>query len=194
MAVLGLTGSIGAGKSTVMRQFASLGAAVLDCDRVVHDLYENEALSQVAEHFPEAQVEGKIHRGKLAEHIFSNPERKARLEAIIHPLVQAKARAFREANAGKVVVFEIQLLFEAKANENPAYGITHTLMVDAPREQRLARALRSRPQLTPERFAQIDSSQMPPEEKRKRADFIIHNEDGADTLAQVRQILARIGA
>lgn len=190
--VIGLTASIAAGKTTVSEIFRSHGALVIDCDKIVNDLYlSQEGIGIVKNAFPEAVIEDKVSKELLRKHAFATAESKARLESLIHPIVQAEVKKFIQEHPQDLIVIEIQLLFESKADKNPAYAIDYTVVVDAPKERRRERALRSRAYLNEEIFDKIDSQQMPHEEKKRRADFVIDNFDGADVTDQVREIISK---
>jgi dephospho-CoA kinase len=193
--VIGLTGSIAAGKSSVADKFREAGAVILDCDKVVAELYDNDAelLAIFKNKFPEAVEDNKISKKLIKEKIFGTPKFKE-LEESVHPLVRKKAAEFVAANQGKLIVLEIQMLFESGAINQPEYAIDYTVVVDAPYEQRFQRSKTTRDWLTEDDFKRMNAKQMSPEEKKARADFVIENSDGTDPTNQVREIIAKTKA
>jgi dephospho-CoA kinase len=186
--VLCLTGSLGMGKSTAAKFFAEAGVPVHDSDAVVHALYEGEAVAAIAAAFPGTTFDGKVDRGKLAAKVIDDKAALARLEAIVHPLV-AKARdkflADAQARGSPVVVLDIPLLFEI-GGEGSCDAV---VVVSAPADMQRARAF-ERPGMTEEKFATLLAKQVPDEEKRRRADFIVDSSRDFDyARAQVRDIL-----
>jgi dephospho-CoA kinase len=190
MMVLGLTGSIGMGKSTVAKMFAEEGAPAFDSDAAVHQLYSKggAAVAAVAAEFPTAIRDGAVDRTLLSPLVLDNPAALKRLEQIVHPFVRQAQVDFAEAQRAKgaaVVVFDIPLLFEGK-NADLFDAIA---VVSAPPDVQRARVL-ARPGMNPEKFEQILARQMPDEEKRARADFVIDTGGELDaTRAQVRAVL-----
>lgn len=187
--VLGLTGSIGMGKSTVSRMFADEGVPVYDADAVVHRLQgaEGELVAAIEAHFPGTTGPDGVNRNSLAERVLGAPDELARLEALIHPAVARERDAFLAAHAGApVVVLDIPLLFEKGAADT----VDKIAVVSADEETQRLRTL-TRPGMTPEKFLRILSHQLPDEEKRARADFVIPTDCSLDeTRASVRHILA----
>jgi dephospho-CoA kinase len=184
---LGLTGSIGMGKSTTSQMFAEFGVPVYDADRAVHDLYRGEAGPLIEQAFPGTTENGMVDRAKLGEAVLGHSERLARLEAIIHPLVQAAEKRFVEDNERKgepLVVLDIPLLFEAGG----ARRVDRILVVSAPEHVQKQRVL-GRPGMTRRKFEAIVANQMPDEEKRRRADFVIDTSLGLD---QAREAVAGV--
>ena len=178
MIVLGLTGSIGTGKSTTAAMFADLGVPVHDADATVHDLYRTDAVAPVAARFPEALSGGVIDRKALSAVLAGAPERFAELEAIIHPLVRAREEAFLETarrNATPLVLLDIPLLFETGG----AGRVDKVVVVTCDPEIQRQRVL-GRPGMTEEKFQLILSRQMPDKEKRRRADFLIDTGRGLE--------------
>lgn len=176
--VIGLTGSVGMGKSTVAARLKALGIPVCDADAEVHALYEGAAVAPIEQAFPGTTADGRVDRQRLSKALLADPSGFKRLEAIVHPLVQAAERAFlhRAAAAGAtLVVLEIPLLFETGGDAR----CDVTLVVSAPADVQRARVL-ARPGMTPEKLAAILSRQMPDAEKRRRADFLV---DTGTTLA-----------
>jgi len=190
--VLGLTGSIGMGKSTTAEIFKKRGIPVFDADATVHALYRGEAAAQIEAAFPGTVRDGAVDRKRLGESVFNNPQALARLEAIVHPLVRERRDAFLQ-EAGdkgkKLVVLDIPLLMETKAAE-----VDHTLLVTAPESVQRERLL-ARPGMTNEKLAAILARQMPDAEKRARADFIIDTSLGLEAAeASVDEILRKLRA
>ena len=167
---LGLTGSIGMGKSTTAGFFAALGIPVWDADAAVHRLYAQggAGAAAIAALCPSAVSHGAVDRAALAEWIVRDPAALAQIEAAIHPLVAADRTAFLAAAAGDLVVLDIPLLFETGADA----GLEATLLVTAPPSLQHARVL-ARPGMTEARFRAILARQMPDPEKRARATHII---------------------
>ena len=186
--VLCLTGSLGMGKSTAAKFFAETGAPVHDSDAVVHALYEGEAVPLIEAAFPGSTSAGKVDRNKLAAMVLHDDAALARLEAIIHPLVTASRERFlaeAQARGAPVAVVDIPLLFETAAQSQ----CDAVVVVSAPAEIQRRRAL-DRPGMTEEKLAALLSKQMPDEEKRRRADFVVDSSQEFDqTRAQIRDIL-----
>jgi dephospho-CoA kinase len=191
MIVLGLTGSIGMGKSTTARMFADEGVPVHDSDATVHKLYKGEAAPVVEGLFPGTTVEGKVDRERLAKAVVGNPDALKKLERAIHPLVRRDADRFVEEHRSKgtpLVVLDIPLLFETGGTGR----VDKVLVVTAPAEVQRARVL-ARPGMTEEKFEKILSRQVPDGEKRRRADFLIDTSHGMDAARQaVRGIIDQL--
>jgi dephospho-CoA kinase len=189
MIVLGLTGSIGMGKSTVAKMFADEGVAVFDADAAVHRLQgpEGALVEQIEAHFPGTTGPEGVDRGALAERVLGEPEALRRLEALVHPAVAREREAFlAEHDAAPLVVLDIPLLFEVGGSEK----VDRIVVVSAPVEVQRERVLR-RPGMTEEKFERILARQLPDEEKRARADFVISTAGPKDeTRRAVRRILA----
>jgi dephospho-CoA kinase len=173
MLVVALTGSIGMGKTTVAARLRQLGIAVFDADAEVHALYEygGAAVAPIEAAFPGTTVDGRVDRDKLSKALLQNPSGFARLEGIVHPLVQAAERAFLKAEAAKgagMAVLEIPLLFETGGEAR----VDAVIVVSAPTEAQRERVL-GRPGMTPEKLAQMLGRQVPDAEKRARADFVV---------------------
>jgi dephospho-CoA kinase len=185
---IGLTGSIGMGKSTTAEIFRQAGVEVLDSDRIVHDLYRGAAVAPIEAAFPGVTVHGAVDRGKLAERVLADPEALRRLEAIVHPLVWAARDAFlkeQEEKGARIVVYDVPLLFETGAEKS----VDAIVVVSAPEDVQKARVL-ARPGMTEEKFAAILAKQVPDAEKRARADFVVHTEKGLESARdQVHGIL-----
>jgi dephospho-CoA kinase len=191
MFVLGLTGSLGMGKSTTARFFAEEGVPLHDADAAVHRLYEGEATPLIEAAFPGTTSGGRVDRDKLAKKVLGDSAAIKRLETIIHPLVgRAEARFLDEAarKDAAVVVLDIPLLFETGADRR----CDAVVVVSAPADVQRARAF-ERPGMTEEKFQAILAKQMPDAEKRARADFVVDTSKGLDAArVQVREILGRI--
>ncbi len=188
MFVIGLTGSLGMGKSTAARFFAEQGVPVHDADAVVHRLYAGEAAPAIEAAFPGATTGGKVDRNRLAALVLDDPAALKRLEAIVHPLVQAAERALladAEARGEKIAVLDIPLLFETGADQR----VDAVVVVSAPAALQQSRVL-GRPGMTMDKLDAILTRQMPDAEKRRRADFVVDTSGDFDvTRAQVRAIL-----
>lgn len=189
--VLCLTGSLGMGKSTAAKFFAEEGVAVHDSDATVHALYEGEATPLVEAAFPGSTNGGKVDRNKLAAMVLNDKAALARLEAIVHPMVTASREKFlgqAQARGAKIVVFDVPLLFETKAER----GCDAVVVVSAPPEIQRKRAF-ERPGMTDDKLAAILAKQMPDTEKRGRANFIVDSSQSFDhTRAQIRDILRKV--
>jgi dephospho-CoA kinase len=186
--VLGLTGSIGMGKSTTGKLFAEAGVPVHDSDEAVHRLYAGEAAPLVEAAFPGTTVNGVVDRARLSKQVVGDPEALARLEAIVHPLVRADADRFvarHRAAGAPLVILDIPLLFETGGTGR----VDKIAVVSAPLEIQRERVL-SRPGMTPEKFEAILARQTPDAEKRARADFVIDTGDSIE--AARRQVEAII--
>ncbi|WP_376709539.1 dephospho-CoA kinase [Pseudochrobactrum lubricantis] len=191
MIKLGLTGSIGMGKSTTAQIFADRGVPVYDADAVVHQLYQSEAVPLIAEAFPEAVIDGQVDRKILSASVLGKPDELKKLENIVHPLVHAKEQQFlrdAEAKGAKLVVLDIPLLFETGGT----HRVDKILVVSAPYEMQRERVL-SRENMTEEKFQSILARQMPDAEKRAKADFIVDTgQDKEFARQQVSEILEKL--
>ena len=192
MFVLGLTGSIGMGKSTTAKMFAEEGVPVQDADVVVHRLYEGEATAAIEAAFPGTTKDGKVDRVELGERVLGDADAIKRLEAIVHPLVAPGPRpAFwprPSAVAAVVAVLDIPLLFETGGDD----AGDAVVVVTAPADTQRARAL-ERAGMTEQKLAAIMAKQMPDAEKRHRADFVVDTSQGIRAArAQVREILKQL--
>jgi len=188
--ILGLTGSIGMGKTTTAGLFAGAGAPVYDADAAVHRLYAQggAAVGPIAEAFPKAVVDGSVDRARLSAEVLGNPDALRRLEAITHPLVFLDRARFLQAAAeadAPVAVIDVPLLFETGSER-----LTHAVaVVSAPPEVQRARVL-ARPGMTPEKLDAILARQTPDADKRARADFVIDTGSGLEPARQaVTEIL-----
>jgi dephospho-CoA kinase len=190
--LLGLTGSIGMGKSTTAEMFVEQGVPVWDADATVHRLYApgGAAAPALAQDFPEAVRAGAVDRAALKTRLAQDPIALARLEALIHPLVAADRQAFIEnaaARGEKLVVLDIPLLFETGADRQ----VDATLVVSAPPEVQRARVL-AREGMTPEHLETILSRQMPDAEKRRRATYVLETETLEQTHRDVKNLIRKI--
>jgi dephospho-CoA kinase len=193
MIVLGLTGSVGMGKSVTAKMFREEGAPVFDADAEVHRLYAGKAAPLIEAAFPGTTANGRVDRERLSAKVIGNTDALGKLENIVHPLVREARREFlaaARASGAKVAVLDIPLLFET-AREEP---IDKIVVVTAPAEMQKERAL-ARKGMTEEKFTAILARQMPDAEKRKRADFVIDTSKGfAAARENVRAILREIEA
>ena len=193
MLVLGLTGSIGMGKTTTARFFADEGVPVLDADAVVHRLYDGEAVAAIEKAFPGTSRDGRIDREELSRRVVGSPEALKQLEAIVHPLVraaQARFLADAERSGAPVAVLDVPLLFETGGDRR----VDAVVVVSAPADVQRARTL-DRGGMTAEKFEALLQKQMPDDEKRRRADFVVDTSQSFDSArAQVRAILASVRA
>ena len=186
---IGLTGSIGMGKSTSAKLFAEAGVPVNDSDAVVHDLYSGEAVPLVEAAFPGTTSDGKVDRQELSRRLAGDPSGFKRLEAIVHPLVRERERRFveRQTEAGAdMIVLDIPLLFETGADKRVDKIAVVSCDPQIQRERVLAR-----PGMTEEKFNMILSRQTPDAEKRARADYVIDTGGSIDAARhQVQEIIA----
>lgn len=193
MFVLGLTGSIGMGKSTTAQLFAEAGVPVHDADATVHSLYETEAAPLIEKAFPGTTSNGVVDRSKLSTYVVHDPVAMKKLEAIVHPLVRAREEAFltaAENNGAKVVLLDIPLLFETGGDSR----VDAVVVVSAPADVQRARIL-ARPGMTAEKFDALLARQMPDAEKRARADFVVDTSRGLDPVKlRIAEILKAVDA
>jgi len=191
MFILGLTGSLGMGKSATAKMFAEQGVPVHDADAAVHQLYESEATPLIEAAFPGTTAGGKVNRDKLAQRVLGDTAAIKKLEAIVHPLVRnAEERFLTEAErkGATVAVLDIPLLFETGGDKR----CDAVVMVSAPPDVQRARAF-ERPGMTEQKFAALLAKQMPDADKRAMADFVVDTSKGFDAArAQVRDILVRV--
>jgi dephospho-CoA kinase len=196
MIVLGLTGSVGMGKSATAAMFADEGVPVFDADAAVHRLYAGEAAPLIAAAFPGVVSEGRVDRERLSRAVVGDAEAFEKLEAIIHPLVRKAREEFLAAARGKgaeVAVIDIPLLFETGGERD----VDKIAVVSAPGPVQKERVL-ARPGMTEAKFGAILAKQMPDSEKRKRADFVVDTSRGfaaarEDVRAILRTLLAAKG-
>lgn len=186
---LGLTGSIGMGKSTTARLFAEEGCAVWDADAAVHRLYAKggAGVAPIAAAFPGAVIDGAVDRGRLREIIAGDPRALGRIEAIIHPLVARDRAEFIAAQKADVTVLDIPLLYETGAEDGLDAVVVVSVAAEVQRERVLARGTMSEAD-----FETILSRQVPDEEKRARAEYVIETDTMEHARAQVRAVLAEI--
>ena len=188
MLILGLTGSIGMGKSTTAEMFRAEGVPVNDADAVVHRLYAGKAAPLIEARFPGTTRAGVVDREALGRAVLGKPEALKDLEALVHPLVQAEERAFLDAARARgcrIVVLDIPLLLEVRAEAR----VDVVVVVTAPAAVQKARVL-ARPGMTADKFAAILARQVPDAEKRRRAHWIIDTGLGLDAArAEVRALL-----
>jgi len=189
MKKIGLTGSIGAGKSVAVKYLRARGIAVHDADAAVHEIYaQPETLSWLSENFPDAVIAGQMDKEKLAKIIFESPDALKKLENYIHPRVGAHRAEFMKsatARGEKIVVCDIPLLFETGAEKE----FDEVWLVIAPDKIRLARVM-SRPGMTAEKFKAINATQMPQDEKAVRATQLIDNNSSLEQLhAKLKAIM-----
>jgi dephospho-CoA kinase len=191
MFILGLTGSLGMGKSTTAKFFAEEGVPVHDADAAVHRLYAGEAAPLIEAAFPGTTAGGKVDRDKLARRVLGDEAAIRKLEQIVHPLVRQDGDRFlaqAERHGAKVAVLDIPLLFETGGEKR----CDAVVVVSAPPDMQRVRAF-ERPGMSEEKFRAILANQMPDAEKRARADFVVDSGHGFEhARAQVRDILARV--
>jgi dephospho-CoA kinase len=193
MFILGLTGSIGMGKSATAKMFAEEGVPVHDADAVVHRLYEGEAVPLIEAAFPGTTGNGKVDREKLSKRVLGDADAIKRLEQIVHPLVAAARDKFlgqAECSGAPVAVLDIPLLYETKGEGR----CDAVVVVSAPAAVQRERTL-ARPGMTEQKLETILAKQMPDAEKRRRADFVVDTSRGFDHARdQVRDILKVVTA
>ena len=191
MFILGLTGSIGMGKSTTAKFFAEEGVPVHDADAVVHRLYEGEATPRIEAAFPGTTKAGKVNREALAKRVLGDAPAIKQLESIVHPLVAAARDRFlaeAERQGAPVAVLDIPLLFETDGDKR----CDAVVVVSAPADVQRARAF-ERAGMSEQKLAAIMAKQVPDAEKRRRADFVEDTSQGFDAArAQVRKILKAV--
>lgn len=191
MIILGLTGSVGMGKSTTAQMFVEEGVPMFDADAAVHRLYAGEAVPLIEREFPGTTSNGTVDREKLSAQVVGKPEALARLEQLIHPLVgklRTQFMADAEKSGAKAVLLDIPLLFET-GDPSKFHAV---IVVSAPPDVQRARVL-ARPGMTPEKLEAILKRQMPDSEKRARADFVIDTGRGLEfARKQVKEILAEV--
>jgi dephospho-CoA kinase len=188
MIILGLTGSIGMGKSTTARLFAEAGVPVYDADATVHGLYEGEAAPAIEAAFPGTTVDGKVDRARLSAQVVHDPAAMKRLEGIVHPMLGASRRKFlddAERSGARVAVVDVPLLFETGGEKT----VDAVVVVTTTPENQLQRIL-ARDNMSGEKLDAILARQLPDSEKRKRADFVVDTSHGLDPVrARIRDIL-----
>jgi dephospho-CoA kinase len=182
MILLGLTGSIGMGKSTTAKMFSDFGVPVHDSDEAVHRLYRGKAAPLIEGAFPGTTVDGVVDRTRLAERVLGNGDAMKRLEAIVHPLVRADATAHLKPHhvaGAPLAVLDIPLLFETDGRDR----VDMVAVVTAPYEVQRERVM-ARPGMTEEKFQSILAKQVPDAKKRQMADFVIDTGQGMDSARQ----------
>ena len=187
MLVIGLTGSIGMGKSAAAKHFVKRGVPVCDADAEVHRLYEGEAVPAISEAFPGAVRSGKVDRALLAQAVAGSPRKLKQLESIVHPMVVKAEIDFlreQEKQGAKLAVLEIPLLFETDALSR----VDVTVVVSAPEGVQRERVL-ARPGMTKEKLAALLKRQSSDEEKRARSDFVV---DSGTTLQDMEQQIDKL--
>ncbi len=191
MLIIGLTGSIGMGKSTTLQMFADEGVPVYDADAAVHAVYSSTAVPVVEAAFPGTTADGKVDRQKLSQRVLGNPEALKKLEQIVHPLLGAHRQKFleqAETSGAPIVLMDVPLLFETGGEKR----MDAVVVVSAPAELQRERVL-ARENMTPDKLDAILARQMPDAEKRKRADFVVDTSRGlAPVRAEVKDILAKV--
>ncbi|WP_439372353.1 dephospho-CoA kinase [Bradyrhizobium sp. PMVTL-01] len=191
MRILGLTGSIGMGKSTTARLFAEAGVPVYDADAAVHQLYEGEAAPAIEAAFPGTTVNGKVNRSKLSARVVHDPAAIKQLEQIVHPMLGASRQKFfadAEAANAPVVVLDIPLLFETGGEKRVDAVVVVSTSPELQRERVLARGT-----MDEAKVDAIIAKQTPDAEKRKRADFVVDTSHGLEPVrAQIKHILAEV--
>jgi dephospho-CoA kinase len=188
MIVLGLTGSIGMGKSTTAKLFAEAGVPVYDADATVHMLYEGEAVSAIEAAFPGTTVDGKVDRNQLSARVVHDPAAIKRLEQIVHPMLGASRQKFlddAERFGAPVAVVDVPLLFETGGEKRVDAVVVVTTTPELQRQRILARD-----NMTSEKLDAILARQLPDAEKRRRADFVVDTSGGLDPVRlRIRDIL-----
>jgi dephospho-CoA kinase len=192
MIVLGLTGSIGMGKSTTAKLFAEAGVPVYDADAAVHRLYEGEAVAAIEAAFPGTTVDGKVDRNRLSAQVVHDPAAIKRLEGIVHPMLGASRERFlrdAEQSGAPVAVVDVPLLFETGGEKRVDAVVVVTTTPEIQRQRVLARD-----NMSAERFDAILARQLPDVEKRRRADFVVDTSHGLDPVrVRIRDILDEAG-
>jgi dephospho-CoA kinase len=191
MRILGLTGSIGMGKSTTAKLFTEAGVPVYDADAAVHKIYEGEAAPAIEAAFPGTTVDGRVDRAKLSAKVVHDQAAIKQLEQIVHPMLGASRKKFleeAEASGAPVVVMDIPLLYETGGEERVDAVVVVSTDAATQRERILARGT-----MTSEALDGILARQLPDAEKRKRADFVVDTSHGLDPVrTAIRDILAEV--
>lgn len=191
MRVLGLTGSIGMGKSTTAKLFAEAGVPVYDADATVHKVYEGEAVPAIEAAFPGTTANGRVDRARLSAKVVHDAAAIKRLEGIVHPMVRAYHQKFldeAERAGAPVAVVDIPLLFETGGDQRVDAVVVVTTSPELQRERILARGT-----MSGETLDAILAKQMPDAEKRRRADFVVDTSHGLDPVrARIRDILDQV--
>jgi dephospho-CoA kinase len=191
MLILGLTGSIGMGKSTTAKLFAEAGVPVYDADATVHKIYQGEAAPAIEAAFPGTTVDGKVDRNRLSAKVVHDAAAMKRLEQIVHPMLRAHHQKFlddAERSGAPVAVVDVPLLFETGGEARVDAVVVVTTSPEVQRERILVRE-----NMTGEKLDAILARQLPDAEKRKRADFVVDTSHGLDPVrAQIRDILREV--
>jgi dephospho-CoA kinase len=191
MIILGLTGSIGMGKSTTAKLFAEAGVPVYDADATVHQIYEAEAAPAIEAAFPGTTSDGKVDRVRLSKVVVNDPAAMKRLEKIVHPMLRAHHQTFlddAERSGAPVAVVDVPLLFETGGDKRVDAVVVVTTSPEVQRDRILARD-----NMNSEKLDAILARQMPDAEKRKRADFVVDTSHGLEPVrAQIRDILEQV--
>lgn len=191
MRILGLTGSIGMGKSTTAKMFEEAGVPVYDADATVHRLYEGEAVAAIEAAFPGTTVNGKVDRTLLSPRVVHDADAMKRLESIVHPMLRAHHQKFlddAEKSGAPVAVVDVPLLYETGGESRVDAVVVVTTAPEVQRERILARE-----GMTPEKLDAILAKQLPDTEKRKRADFVVDTSHGLDPVRiRIREILDQV--
>jgi len=191
MRILGLTGSIGMGKSTTAKLFIDAGVPVYDADAAVHKVYEGEAAPAIEAAFPGTTVDGKVDRARLSARVVHDQAAIKQLEQIVHPMLGASRQKFleeAERSGAPVVVMDIPLLFETGGEKRVDAVVVVSTDAATQRERILARGT-----MTSEALDGILARQLPDAEKRKRADFVVDTSHGLDPVrTAIRDILAEV--
>ncbi len=191
MKILGLTGSIGMGKSTTAKLFAEAGVPVYDADATVHTVYQGEAVPAIEAAFPGTTADGKVDRARLSAKVVHDPAAIQRLEQIVHPMLRSYHQKFlqdAEQAGAPVVVMDVPLLFETGGEKRVDAVVVVTTAPEVQRERILARGT-----MTAETLDAILARQTPDAEKRRRADFVVDTSHGLDPVrARIRDILAEV--
>jgi dephospho-CoA kinase len=188
MLILGLTGSIGMGKSTTAKLFAEAGVPVYDADAIVHMLYEGEAVPAIEAAFPGTTADGRVDRARLSARVVHDPAAIKQLEQIVHPMLGASRQKFlhdAEQSGAPVAVVDVPLLFETGGEKRVDAVVVVTTTPEIQRQRILARE-----NMTSEKLDAILARQLPDAEKRERADFVVDTSHGPDPVrARIRDIL-----
>jgi dephospho-CoA kinase len=191
MLILGLTGSIGMGKSTTAKLFEEAGVPVYDADAAVHKLYEGEAAPAIEAAFPGTTADGKVDRAKLSERVVHDSAAMKRLEQVVHPMLSAGRQKFfddAERSGAPVVVVDVPLLFETGGEKRVDAVVVVSTSPELQRERVLARGTMDAAKLD-----SIIARQLPDAEKRRRADFVVDTSHGLDPVrAQIKDILTAV--
>jgi dephospho-CoA kinase len=191
MLILGLTGSIGMGKSTTAKLFTEAGVPVYDADATVHRIYEGEAAPAIEAAFPGTTVNGRVDRARLSERVMHDPAAIRRLEQIVHPMLRSHHQKFleeAEKSGAPVAVMDVPLLYETGGETRVDAVVVVTTSPEVQRERILARE-----NMTGEKLDAILARQLPDAEKRKRADFVVDTSHGLDPVrSRIRDILDQV--